>query len=120
MATNFKPHIEMAQVDLSGDWQPMAGLPGIEFKPLADNLDEQNRTGARSRLVRLAPGAFTTTAFTHSYWEEFFLLSGDMVELNGGNRHDANVYCCRPPGTPHGPFRSDGGCIALEMQYYPA
>lgn len=120
MTSKQKPHVEMTNVNLLDDWQPMAGLPGIEFKPLADNLDEDGRTGTRTRLVRFAPGAFTTTQFKHTYWEEFFLLSGDMKDLSRDLHHHANVYSCRPPGTLHGPFRSDRGCIAFEIQYYPA
>ena len=44
MAT--KPHLEMVSVDLTAGWQPMTGLPGIEFKPLVDNLDEAPESGA--------------------------------------------------------------------------
>jgi hypothetical protein len=113
-----KPHLEMVDVGLDDGWQPMAGLPGIECKPLVDSLDETARTGTRTRLVRFAPNAFTTGQFTHTYWEEFFLLSGDFEDLARGQRHRAHVYSCRPPGTPHGPFRSHSGCVIFEVQYY--
>jgi hypothetical protein len=115
-----KPHLEMVNVGLDEGWQTMPDLPGIECKPLVDSLDETARTGTRTRLVRFAPGAFTTGQFSHSYWEEFFLLSGDFEDLARGLRHQAHVYSCRPPGTPHGPFRSEGGCVIFEVQYYQA
>jgi hypothetical protein len=115
-----KPHLEMVGVLLDDGWQPMTGLPGIEFKPLVDDLDETARTGSRTRLVRFAPGAFTTGQFSHTYWEEFFLLRGDFEDLTRGQHHQAHVYSCRPPGTAHGPFRSEGGCVIFEVQYYPA
>jgi ChrR Cupin-like domain len=115
-----KPHLEMITVGLDDSWQPMPGLRDIECKPLVDDLDETARTGSRTRLVRFAPGAFTSGQFSHTYWEEFFLLSGDFEDLARGLTHQAHVYSCRPPGTPHGPFRSDGGCVIFEVQYYPA
>ena len=120
MQTKGKPHLEMIPVRLDDGWQPMAGLPGIEFKPMVDNLDETARTGTRTRLVRFAPGAFTSGQFSHTYWEEFFLLSGDFKDLARDLHHQAHVYSCRPPGTLHGPFRSDGGCVIFEVQYYQA
>lgn len=27
-------------------------------------------------------------------------------------------YCVRPPGVPHGPFKSETGCLLLEQHYY--
>ncbi|MES2260345.1 MAG: cupin domain-containing protein [Pseudomonadota bacterium] len=114
-----KPHIEMAPIDLSGGWHPLAGAPaGLEVKLLADDLDEDTGSGARTRLVRFAPGAATTVPFTHSYWEEVYLLSGDMSDLARQSRHEAPVYSCRPPGTAHGPFSSSAGCLLFEIQYY--
>jgi hypothetical protein len=110
----------MVNVVLDQGWQPMEGLPGIEFKPLVDSLDEARRTGTRTRLVRFAPGAVTPGQFSHTYWEEFFLLSGDFRDLARGLHHQAHAYSCRPPGTAHGPFRSEGGCVAFEVQYYQA
>jgi ChrR Cupin-like domain len=115
-----KPHLEMIGVSLDEGWQPMPGLPGLEVKPLVDNLDEAKHAGTRTRLVRFAPGAFTEGQFSHTYWEEFFLLSGDFKDLSRDLHHKAHVYSCRPPGTLHGPFRSDGGCVIFEVQYYPA
>lgn len=115
-----KPHMEMASIDLSGGWQALAGAPaGLEVKLLADNLNEEDRTGARTRLVRFAPGAATTVPFTHTYWEEVYLMSGDMSDLTRQWQHEAPAYSCRPPGTVHGPFSSTTGCVLFEIQYYP-
>lgn len=110
----------MAKIDLHDGWVPFAGLTGIEFKPLADNLDETARTGSRTRLVRFAPGAFTTQVLQHTYWEEFLLMSGDMFDLTAQRRHEATAFSRRPPGTLHGPYSSRDGCVALETQYYAA
>lgn len=117
-----KSHLEMQLVDLRIGWQQLAGFAaGLEVKMLADNLDQQAKTGARTRLVRIGAGVVTGPApLIHDYWEEVFLLSGDLrpvASTNGGPV--GHTYSCRPPGTPHGPFRSDGGCVLLETQYYP-
>ena len=73
--------------------------------------------------MRFAPGIYTTKPFVHDYWEEVFLVSGDLVvgnseEGKGGSSFHPFTYACRPPGAYHGPFRSDGGCVLLEIHYY--
>lgn len=119
-----KEHLEFHVPDLSSGWHVPPGYPpGIEQKILAGRLDEANRSGHRTRLLRFAPGAFTTQPFVHDHWEEVWLLSGDLVvgsdaEGRGGARFDTAAYACRPPGVWHGPFRSDKGCLLLEMHYY--
>lgn len=119
-----KEHKEFYAVDMGGRWDVPEGYPeGIKQKILVGHLDEQNKTGCRTRLLRFDPGVFTTEPFTHDYWEEVYLLKGDLTVGNdsdgqGGRKFDPDTYACRPPGTPHGPFKSDGGCLLLESHYY--
>ena len=119
-----KTHDEFHAVDLATGWEVPPTYPrGIEQKILAGGLDEKNRRGTRTRLLRFHPGVFTTAPFVHDYWEEVYLLSGDLVVGNdtqgkGGTRFEPNTYACRPPGAAHGPFRSDKGCMLLEIHYY--
>jgi hypothetical protein len=92
---------------------------------LAGFLDEKNRRGFRTRHLRFEPGVYTTEPFVHEYWEEVYVVSGDLFvgsdrNGKGGARFGPHTYACRPPGTPHGPFRSEGGCLLLEMHYYDA
>jgi hypothetical protein len=59
----------------------------------------------------------------HEYWEEVFLVSGDLTvgndeHGNGGKSFAPLTYACRPPGAPHGPFKSVGGCLLFEIHYY--
>lgn len=123
MAIN-KKHLEFTAVDAIGEWEQIPGYPpGAEQKILAGFLDEENKRGGRTRLLRFAPGLFTKAPFLHDYWEEVYLLSGDLTVGNdaqgeGGVPFDANTYACRPPGAAHGPFKSVGGCILLEMHTY--
>ena len=119
-----KPHLEFQRVDMSSGWQCPPGYPdGIEQKILAGALDEERHTGSRTRLLRFEPGVYTTAPFVHDYWEEVYLVEGDLVVGNdaqgrGGESFAAGTYACRPPGAAHGPFKSEGGCLLYEIHYY--
>jgi len=115
-----RPHIEMAPLDLDSGWLPLSGFDGLEARVLADDLDEGSRSGARSRLVRFSPGARTHGVLSHAYWEEVFIISGDLYAIPKGEPGAcaAPAYAVRPPGTAHGPFASRGGCTLLEVQYF--
>ena len=119
-----KQHREFYQVDLSKGWETPPGYPaGIQQKILSGKLDTENRRGGHTRLLRFLPGTYSTKPFVHDYWEEVFVISGDLIVGNdeqgrGGEPHYANTYCVRPPGVPHGPFKSETGCLLLEQHYY--
>ncbi len=123
MAIN-KTHLEFHTIDMGEGWiSPPGYPPGIQQKILTGSLDEQGKTGCRTRLLRFAPGAFTTAPFVHDYWEEVFLVSGDLwvgndTQGRGGERFGPLTYAARPPGAYHGPFRSEGGCLLLESHTY--
>jgi hypothetical protein len=119
-----KEHLEFHPVDMGSGWEVPPGYPeGIKQKILAGALDEEGRHGTRTRLLRFDPGVFTTEPFLHTYWEEVYLLSGDLTvgndaEGKGGEAFAPGTYACRPPGAAHGPFRSDDGCLLLEIHYF--
>jgi hypothetical protein len=120
-----KEHKEFHPVDMgSADWhRPPGYVEGIEQKILVGALDEANKRGNRTRLLRFRPGVYTVTPFVHDYWEEVFLISGDLIvgpDSNGmgGEKFAPNTYACRPPGVLHGPFKSETGCLLLEIHYY--
>lgn len=123
MAVN-KEHKEFHAVDMEQGWETPAGYPaGIQQKILAGSLDEKGRRGTRSRLLRFAPGVYTTAPFVHEYWEEVYLVSGDLIvgndaQGNGGEAFKPNTYACRPPGAYHGPFKSEKGCVLFELHYF--
>ena len=120
----IKQHLEFKSLDLDAGWQVPPGYPeGIEHKILAGDLDEPNKTGNRTRLLRFKAGIYTTEPFIHEYWEEVYLLEGDLIVGNdekgeGGTVFYKNTYACRPPGVHHGPFKSNNGCLLLETHYY--
>lgn len=119
-----KPAIEFHGLDIEEGWEPAPGAPpGIEQKLLSGALDEGKKVGARTRLIRFQPGAIAPDQFVHDYWEEVYLISGELIVGNDKNGVGGVVfappsYACRPPGTNHGPFTSKDGCLFFEIQYY--
>lgn len=119
-----KSHLEFVKVNLDEGWEVPPGYPpGFTQKILASDIDETAKRGSRTRLLRVAPGAFSTEPFVHDHWEEVYLVQGDLVVGNdqtgaGGQQCLAPTYACRPPGVPHGPFTSRTGCILHEIHYY--
>jgi len=123
MAVN-KAHDEFHAIDMGTGWETPPGYPaGIQQKILSGSLDERAKLGSRTRLLRFAPGVFTTAPFVHDYWEEVYLVAGDLTVGNdakgeGGTPFTANTYAVRPPGAAHGPFKSKDGCVLFEIHYY--
>ena len=119
-----KEHKEFHRLAMEDGWHVPEGYPkGIQHKILAGSLDEVNKRGSRTRLLRFAPGVFTTKPFVHEYWEEVYVISGDLIVGNdekgeNGVSYPPHSYACRPPGVYHGPFKSVGGCMLLEIHYY--
>ncbi len=108
----------MFPVDLTTGWQPVPETAGIAVKPLSGALDEAAGQGFRTRYVRILPGGETFAAFTHPYWEEALLVEGVVTQKETGVTLKAPAYVIRPPGTPHGPIRSETGCLMIETQYF--
>ena len=120
----LKPPFPFHELDNDTGWEPVpGGAPGVEQKMLSGALDENARTGVRTRLIRFQPDTVAPAIFVHDYWEEVYLISGRLVngcdaEGKGGTEYTAPAYACRPPGTEHGPFTSTKGCVFFEIQYY--
>ena len=119
-----KPHLEFMSLDMEDGWETPPGYPaGMQQKILTSDLDEEKKTGSRSRFLRILPGTYSTEPFIHDHWEEVFLFEGDLTvgndgEGRGGEKFKAPTYACRPPGVHHGPFKSDSGCVMFELHYY--
>lgn len=120
----IKEQVEFHRFDIDTGWQPAPGAaPGIEQRVLSGSLDEENAHGVRTRLIRFKPGAVAPVTFVHPYWEEVYLMAGELIvgcdgEGKGGQSFTPPAYACRPPGTVHGPFTSPKGCLFLEIQYF--
>jgi hypothetical protein len=118
-----KEHREFFSVDMGNGWTPLhteAEGFSIEEKILSDAMDESQKIGSRTRLVRYSPGAYTTKPVIHDFWEEVFVVSGDYTVRSGENveHFTGYTYACRPPHKWHGPFRTENGCLLYEFHYY--
>jgi len=107
-----KPELEffdpghLAWREVVGSASAGAGGRGVREKILS--LDPA--TGDLTRLLR-----FETIA--HEFWEEVWILDGDMIDVGKGQTFSAGMYACRPPGMRHGPYRVASGCTLFETRY---
>ena len=93
-------------------WRPAAGYArGVWEQVIAGGTDE----GVATRLLRFEAGAGNDAVVTHDFWEEIYIVSGTLE--CGGRPYSAGSVAVRPPGMPHGPFHSIGGCVTFEVRY---
>jgi len=81
-------------------------------------LSRDTVDGTLTRIARWAPG--TTSGhevIRHEYVEEVYLLEGELTDLTLERTFGPGDYACRPPGMPHGPYVTTGGCTMLEIRY---
>jgi hypothetical protein len=109
-----KPERELTPIDDAG-WRSLPEVDGLEELILSSDVD----TGLVTRLARFAPGTETGAlgVLRHPFWEEAYMLEGTLHDLTLGETFVAGSYACRPPGMPHGPWRTDTGCTVLEIRY---
>jgi hypothetical protein len=114
-----KPEHEFFRPDAL-PWQPVtgstvggAGGPGVSEKILSRDPD----TGDVTRLLRFEAGVETREAITHDFWEEVWIVEGEIVDLGKQQTFTAGMYACRPPGMVHGPYRVTRGCTMFELRY---
>ena len=97
-------------------WTSIKGMEGMA-EELTLSMDDV--TGEYTRLTRFLPGA-DTSAFggkTHLYPEEIFIVSGRLYDQAFDLWLDTGHYASRPPGELHGPFKTDIGCVVLEVSF---
>lgn len=97
-------------------WSAIQGLEGMA-EELTLSIDPV--TGEYTRLTRFLPGADTAEfgGKTHTYPEEVFIVSGRLYDAAFGRWLEAGDYASRPPGERHGPFKTDTGCVVLEISF---
>ncbi|MGI0491692.1 hypothetical protein ACN4EG_07755 [Alkalinema pantanalense CENA528] len=72
-----------------------------------------------SRWMHNPPGV-DTIAFggkSHPYPEEVFIVSGRLYDAAFDLWLKSGHYASRPPQELHGPFKSDVGCVVLEISF---
>jgi ChrR Cupin-like domain len=97
-------------------WQPIPGLEGIA-EDLTLSIDPDS--GEYTRLTRFQAGADTTPmgGKSHAYPEEVFIVSGRLYDQAFDIWLETGHYASRPPGERHGPFKTDTGCVVLEISF---
>ena len=107
------PYVFFRHTDTGGDFEPRGdGAPGISIKILGNTLDTLNKRGCQTRLLRLDPGTITPEAHAHDYWEEIYMLEGEMTLTDGTDGKKTvgpNWYAARKPSVIHGPVSSETG-----------
>jgi hypothetical protein len=95
----------------------VADRPGVSERVLARDPD----SGLVTRLIRWEPGPDTAGdgSVAHPYIEEVFIIARAMRDLTLERTFTAQYYACRPPGMKHGPWRTEEGCVMLEIQSAP-
>jgi ChrR-like protein with cupin domain len=114
-----KPELEFFKPDHL-PWEPVAasrtggaGGAGVQQKILSRDVE----TGDLTRLLRFEAGVETSEAISHDFWEEVWILEGELIDLGKRQTFTAGMYACRPPGMLHGPYRVPTGCTTLEIRY---
>lgn len=97
-------------------WKPVDGMEGVaEEVTLA--VDEES--GDYTRLTRFKAGADTSPfgSKSHNYPEEILIIEGRLYDAAFNRWLEIGEYASRPPGEVHGPFKTDSGCVVLEMSF---
>lgn len=97
-------------------WRPVDGMEGMA-EELTLSIDQAS--GEYTRLTRFLPGADTTPfgAKSHDYPEEILIVSGRLYDHVFAMWLETGHYASRPPGEIHGPFKTDTGCVVLEISF---
>ena len=109
--------------------------PEFEFFPVADVeftvcpggnpliteriLAKDPETCTATRILRYEAGADSTPMGVqrHDFWEEVYILEGSFEDVTLEQTFVAGEYACRPPGMPHGPWRTSEGVLTFEVRY---
>lgn len=96
------------------EWEPSEAIwsdTGVEIPTglLIKILSVDDETGASTVLIKAPPGWSTESPEVHSVLQEGFILEGTYH--NGDVELSAPAYFCLPPGTVHGPARSEGHVV---------
>ena len=80
------------------------------------NFDAE--AGVSTRMLRFSPGVVTDVVITHDFWEEVYIIEGELTDTRINQTFTSGMSACRPSGMPHGPYTSAVGCTTFEVRYY--
>jgi hypothetical protein len=96
-------------------WSEIEGSGGMIHEKIV-SLDPE--TGDYTRVLEFKPGTRTTETLVHDFWEEVWIVSGQLHDIAKDDTYEAGYYACRPPGMIHGPYDIPQGCVTFEIRYY--
>ena len=100
-------------------WTPVADGSGAVGDGMTEKiLNFDPEAGVATRMLRWAPGAETFEVITHDFWEEVYVIEGEFQDKSINQTFTSGMSACRPPGMPHGPYKSDTGATTFEVRYY--
>ena len=110
-----KPELEFHPVTEVAWTSVEPTVPGLTERILAADVE----SGVATRMLRFDPGTDTSSqgVLVHDFWEEVYILEGELHDLTLDRVFPAGTYACRPPGMEHGPWRSAPGCVTFEVRY---
>ena len=116
MAKSTDTYWNPLSVESNERWTSIEGMEGLA-EELTLAIDE--KTGDYTRLTRFKAGADTSAfgAKSHDYPEEIMMLQGRLYDAAFGKWLETGDYASRPPGEVHGPFKTETGCVVLEISY---
>jgi len=116
MAKSTAPYWNPFTSENQGQWTPVNGLEEM-VEELTLSVDPA--TGEYTRLTRFQPGADTTPfgGKSHDYPEEVFIVSGRLYDQAFDLSLERGHYASRPAGETHGPFKTEVGCVVLELSF---
>lgn len=108
-------------------WNPLASeargkwtaVPGLEGMAEELTLSIDPLSGEYTRLTRFFPGAETTSfgGKRHDYPEEVFIVDGRLYDAARDLWLEPGHYASRAPHELHGPFKTEAGCLVLEVSF---
>ena len=116
MSKTTKTYWNILDKENADAWEVIDDTDG-KIKQLTVAID--NESGDYTRLTLFEPGADTKDFGSkfHDYPEEIYVISGRLYDKAFTMWLEAGHYCSRPPGEVHGPFRSEEGCLVLEISF---
>lgn len=112
-----KPELEFFD-NASIEWKPVE-TPGYSSGCYEKILSLDEETGSLTRMIKIEPGARISGTLKHDFWEEVYIIQGELIDTGKKQVFREGYYACRPPGMIHGPFETPSGCICIEFRYFP-
>ncbi len=116
MAKNTKTYWNALDSSNEHRWETIENSGGL-LEQCTLSFDKD--TGDYTRLTRFKPGADTQSfgPKSHDYPEEIMIIEGRLYDEAFNQWLEVGDYASRPPGELHGPFKTDVGCVVLEISY---